>query len=88
MIPAAMKPHNPFEGLSVEGVRSSFEHSPIKSAAAGALFGASLYWGLKTARHSGPVGAALKGMIALAVMNKAKNMLMSSNGHYARAARY
>lgn len=79
MMPAAIASKNPFEGLTVRGVRASFENCPIKSAAAGAIFGASLYWGLKSAKNGGPIGAAVKGLIALAVMKRAKNVLLAAS---------
>jgi hypothetical protein len=85
MLPTTIIRSNPFEGLSVQGVRDSFDSAPVKSVAAAALFGATLYWGLKSAKKSGPVGAVIKGMIAVAVMNKAKNALVSAqNGNGGR----
>jgi|GEM_PF-6711532 len=66
---------NPLEGLTVRGVRRSFNQSPVKTALAAAALGAGAYWGLKSAKKSGPIGSALKGMLAVVVMNKAKEGL-------------
>jgi hypothetical protein len=79
MVPAALTPNNPFSGLSIRGVRDSFEHCPVKSAAAAAIFGGSLVWALKAAKKNGPVGAAVKGLIAVALMNRAKKALVSAS---------
>ena len=76
MVPSITRT-NPFEGLTVAGVRDSFDHSPIKTTAAAALFAGSLYWALKGAKKNGPVGAAVKGFLAFALMKKAKNSLMA-----------
>lgn len=80
MIPATIATHNPFEGLSVEGVRHSFEDRPVRSFVAAAAFGCSLMWALKATRKNSAVGALAKGMIAMAVMKRAKNVFV--NGHY------
>ena len=61
----------------MRGVRNSFDRHPVKSTAAAAVFGGAFYWALKSAQKSGPIGAALKGFVALAVMKQAKNSLMS-----------
>ena len=69
-------------------MRDSFENCPVKSAVATALFGASMLWGLKAAKKNGPVGAAIKGFIALTLMNKAKNSLIAAqNGNGRRRLR-
>ena len=81
MVPQAFSRRNPFQGLTVRGIRGSFEKHPVKSAAAAAIFGASALWGLKAAKKNGMVGAAVKGMIAVALMNKAKNALVAQNGY-------
>jgi hypothetical protein len=86
MVPASMTTHNPFKGLTVDGVRESFEECPVKSAAAVAVFGGSLLWALKAAKKNGPVGAAIKGMIAVALMNKAKKALLSAQNGRRRMA--
>ncbi|MCB9382974.1 MAG: hypothetical protein H6509_00045 [Bryobacterales bacterium] len=80
MLPATIATENPFAGLSVSGVRRSFEDRPVRSTIAAAVFGAGLMWGLKATKKNGPIGAVVKGMIAMAVMNRAKKTLL--NGAY------
>jgi hypothetical protein len=75
MVPSTFVRNNPFEGLTVRGVRDSFDRHPVKSTAAAAVFGAAFYWALKSAQKSGPIGAAVKGFVALAIMKQAKNSL-------------
>ena len=69
----------------MSGVRESFETRPIRSTAAAAVFGASLLWGLKAAKNNGMFGAAVKGMIAVALMNKAKNTFINGQHAHRRA---
>ncbi|MEZ5367092.1 MAG: hypothetical protein R2748_33340 [Bryobacterales bacterium] len=57
----------------------------MRSTIAAAAFGAGLMWGLKATKKNGPVGAIVKGMIAMAVMNRAKKTLL--NGSYRGPAR-
>ena len=71
--------------MTVRGVRDSFETRPATSAAALAIFAGALYWGLKSAKKSGPMGAFVKGLIAITLAKKAKNTLMAPSRNGARA---
>lgn len=67
---------NPLEGLSVDGVRTSFRESPATSALAAAAIAATAYWGLKsTTKKTGLIRGMLKGLAAVAVLKTAKRAL-------------
>lgn len=68
--------NNPLEGVSVRDVRESYSEQPAKTLLAGAAIAAAAYWAIKSASKSGPIGAALKGLLAVAVMKKAKQALV------------